>query len=60
MAHYINYRGAEGVETIDEADTYREAREMVQEYNANGSYGNGCYISSRCTREWRESSNVNQ
>lgn len=55
---YLNWRGPQGVETVDEFPngTRQErdyAREMRDEYNL--AYGNGCYLSQRCTREWRES-----
>ena len=53
MAYYINFRGSEGVETVDEFDNAKEAREALEEYNR--AYHGGCYISSRSTKEWRES-----
>lgn len=54
MTVYINLRGAEGVETVDEFETRKEAREALGEYLrlSGGDY----YISSRSTREWREAS----
>ena len=49
---YINTKTKEfGVDTIDQFETYKEAREMLKEYNMlSGHY----YISSRCTKEWWE------
>jgi len=58
MAYYINYRGAEGVETVDEFDSLREARTMCREYNANRAFEGSCYVSSRATRVWRVASQV--
>lgn len=48
---YINFKGSYGVETVDEFDTMKEAKKMLIEYNM--SYGGICYISTRCTKEWR-------
>lgn len=53
MANYINTKTSDGVETVDEFDTYKEAREMVKEYNLSDTY-NHYYISQRSTKEWRE------
>lgn len=53
MTTYINARTSEGVETVDEYKTYKEAREMLAEYNM--AYHCPLWISSRSTREWRES-----
>tara|TARA_B110000483_G_scaffold194793_1_gene232220 strand:+ start:1638 stop:1796 length:159 start_codon:yes stop_codon:yes gene_type:complete len=49
---YINYKTEQGLETVDEAETMKEARYLVQEYNM--AFGGGCYISSRCTNDWRD------
>lgn len=54
---YINFRGAQGVETVDEfpynnREERKYAREMLTEYNlAMG----GCYLSQRSTKEWKNS-----
>jgi serine phosphatase RsbU (regulator of sigma subunit) len=52
---YINCKTAQGIETIDaffysnkEQRIY--AKQMLKEYNM--ALG-GCYLSSRCTKEWR-------
>ena len=50
---YINMKSVYGTETVDQFDTMKEAREMVKEYNMSDSQSN-YYISSRCTKEWRE------
>ena len=54
--HYINMRGPyhTGVETVDEFETFKEARAMRDEYNLSDPV-NTYYVSSRSTREWRES-----
>jgi len=48
---YINQRTDQGIETIDETRTYKEAAYLVQEYNM--AFNGGCYISQRSTNEWR-------
>lgn len=49
---YINIKNNGEVETVDQFETMKEAREMVKEYNLGDSY-NYYYISSRSTKEWR-------
>lgn len=54
---YINFRGSEGVETVDEfpynnKEERKYAQEMLREYNM--AYRGGCYLSSRATKDWRE------
>ena len=48
---YIQLRGEYGLETVDEFETMKEAREMLKEYQqlSGGTY----YISSRACRDWR-------
>jgi len=50
---YINARHNGHVETVDEFETYQEARDMLKEYRL--AYGPGweIWISSRCTNKWR-------
>ena len=50
---YINIKDSDGIETVDEFPTMKEAMEMLKEYRLGDSYNN-YYISSRSTREWRE------
>ena len=50
---YINMKGVGGVETVDEFESFREAREMLTEYRIADPY-NHYYTSQRSTREWRE------
>jgi len=54
MKRYINYRPAfsREVETIDECESKKEAALLCADYNE--AFGGGCYISSRCTKDWRE------
>ncbi len=49
--YYINIRYNGAVETVDEFETYKEARLMLIEYRMGDS---GYYISKRSTKEWRE------
>ena len=57
MPYYINMRESGQVETIDEFETRKEAREMLAEYrfgfNPCGLYP---YLSTRCTKDWRDDS----
>ena len=49
---YINYKSKYGLETVDEAKDYKEALYLVKEYNM--AFSGGCYISQRCTSDWRK------
>ncbi len=59
MTKYLNFRGAHGVETVDEftreegqsySEYFKYVRKMANEYNIAGM---DVYISSRATKEWR-------
>lgn len=50
--NYINIKNGGVVETVDEFETHKEAKEMVKEYNLS-DVNNHYYISNRCTKEWR-------
>lgn len=50
---YINFKHGGKVETVDEFNTKREAKEMVREYNLS-DFTHSYYISTRCTKEWKE------
>lgn len=54
MTTYINIKEQGQVETIDEFETRKEAKEMIKEYRLVYNYGVLPYLSSRCTKEWRE------
>ncbi len=50
--YYINWNNQyNGIETVDETTTYKDAKYLVNEYNL--AFNGGCYISQRCTNEWR-------
>lgn len=49
---YINMKNGREVETVDEFETRREARDMLAEYVMSAP-GAGYYISTRATAEWR-------
>ncbi len=51
---YINIKENGRVETIDEFESYNEARKMLTEYKIASSYYSGVYLSNRSTKEWRE------
>ncbi len=50
---YINTRTSYGIETVDEFDTLKEAREMLTEYRIS-SQDMELYLSTRCTKAWGE------
>ena len=47
---YINCEKAQGIETIDTAETRKEARELRAEYITAG-YGR-VWVSTRATKDW--------
>jgi hypothetical protein len=51
---YINTRYSGEVEMVDQFDNRKEARAMLSEYQLSAPEM-GYYLSSRATREWRES-----
>ena len=51
---YVNIKVEGVVETVDQFETYREARKVCKEYNFSDSTQT-YYTSSRSTKEWRES-----
>lgn len=50
---YINRRDANGLETVDEFTTRKEAFEMLKEYRISEP-GGRYYLSSRCCKDWRD------
>ena len=55
MPYYIQRKDLDGLEleTVDEFETKKEAREMLYEYQLSDSYGN-YYISTRPCNNWEE------
>jgi hypothetical protein len=51
--HYIQRKDARQLETVDEFDTYKEARAMLAEYRMADPAAT-YYISSRPCKAWRE------
>ena len=51
---YINIKSRHGIETVDQFETLKECRKMLNEYRLSDTYNN-YYISQRCTNEWRNS-----
>lgn len=49
---YIQRKDSNGLETVDEFETRKEAREMLKEYQLSDRYGH-YYLSSRCCKAWR-------
>lgn len=59
MIRYINYKSSQGVETFDEINSKdfesskafrKELRSLIMNYNL---VQQGCYISTRPTKDWR-------
>ncbi len=50
---YINIKTNGSIETIDEFETYGEARAMLLEYRLAYPIGSLLYISQRCTNDWK-------
>ena len=50
---YINIKQDGKVETVDQFETYEEAKKMRDEYNISDVM-HLYYISTRSTKEWRE------
>lgn len=48
---YINRKEGKDIETVDQFDTRKEARDMVREYQLSDPSAY-YYISSRSTKEW--------
>ena len=49
---YIQRKDSNGLETVDEFQTYKEARSMLCEYVLADPYGQ-YYISTRCCKAWK-------
>jgi len=52
--YYINIKQSGNVETLDQFETFKEAKTMLKEYRIASPYYHGAYISSRCTKAWLE------
>ena len=50
---YINIKDNNEVETLDEFETYKEAKEMLKEYKIASNYYSVAYLSQRCTNNWK-------
>ena len=53
---YIQRKDGKMLETVDEFETFKEAKTMVKEYRLSDSSAE-YYISSRACKNWRESNN---
>lgn len=53
MACYIQRKDGRDLETVDEFETYREARAMVKEYRISDPTAH-YYVSSRACKTWNE------
>ena len=53
--NYINYKFSSslGTETIDETETYKNAKYLVSEYQLSDPYGN-YWISQRPCKSWTQ------
>lgn len=53
MKTYIQRKDSNGLETVDEFDTRKEARQMIKEYRMSDPSAH-FYLSSRCCKSWRD------
>ena len=53
MAYYIQRKDGKDLETVDEFETYKEAKAMVIEYRLSDSSAY-YYVSSRCCKHWKQ------
>jgi hypothetical protein len=51
MTYYINMKDSGKVETVDQFDSLKEAKQMLKEYEV--AFKRGLYISTRCTKDWK-------
>lgn len=51
---YIQRKDGKDLETVDEFETYKEAKDMLTEYRISDSSAQ-YYISSRACKAWRDS-----
>ena len=52
MTQYIQRKDLNGLETVDEFETFKEALAMLKEYRI-GDTSAEYYLSTRCCKEWR-------
>jgi hypothetical protein len=52
--YYIQRKDSNGLETVDEFNTRKEAKAMLDEYRLSDRYA-AYYLSSRPCKAWRES-----
>ena len=50
---YIQRKSGRDLETVDEFETYREARKMLTEYRISDSLAE-YYLSSRACKAWKD------
>jgi len=50
--HYIQRKNSNGLETVDQFETYKEARKMIVEYRLS-DWSAEYYISTRCCKDWK-------
>ena len=49
---YINIKENNKVETIDQFENRREARQTLKEYKIASPYYANAYLSQRCSKNW--------
>lgn len=50
---YIQRKEGKQLETVDEFETYKKAKDMLKEYRMSDPYGY-YYISTRACKDWRD------
>ena len=53
IMYYIQRKGQGQLETVDQFETRKEAREMLAEYEMSDPSAS-CYISTRSCKAWRD------
>jgi hypothetical protein len=50
---YVQRKDSNGLETVDEFDSWKEASKMLKEYRLSDSYAY-YYLSTRACKHWKE------
>ena len=50
---YINIKEYGEVETLEQFESRKEARQVLNEYRCSNEWYANAYLSSRCTKDWK-------
>lgn len=51
--YYIQRKDGKQLETVDQFETYKEAKKMVKEYRMIGDRSAHYYVSTRACKHWK-------